>query len=164
MSCGVGHRHNSDPALLWLWCRLVATPLIRPLAWQPPCAKGAALEKAERLKEKKKRTGCQQNTGTSVTSWGQSKEPQMSPKIRRGAINAGGQTVSASWTWELNQSHFLWRGEDTLSVQYFYHLFGLTLLRYLSGSPTCSSLSWGWGLCGAPKALPPDANIPAVEI
>ena len=29
MSCGVGHRHGSDPALLWLWCRLVAKALIR---------------------------------------------------------------------------------------------------------------------------------------
>ena len=25
-----------DPALLWLWCRLVATALIRPLAREPP--------------------------------------------------------------------------------------------------------------------------------
>ena len=28
MSCGVGHRRGSDPALLWLWCRPVATALI----------------------------------------------------------------------------------------------------------------------------------------
>ena len=38
MSCGVGHRHGSDPALLWLWHRPVATALIRPLAWEPPNA------------------------------------------------------------------------------------------------------------------------------
>ena len=25
VSYGVGHRRGSDPALLWLWCRLVAT-------------------------------------------------------------------------------------------------------------------------------------------
>ena len=25
MSCGVGHRHGLDIALLWLWCRLAAT-------------------------------------------------------------------------------------------------------------------------------------------
>ena len=24
-----------DPALLWLWCRSVATALIQPLAWKP---------------------------------------------------------------------------------------------------------------------------------
>jgi len=36
-----------DPALLWLWCRPVATAPIRPLAWEPPCAAGAALEKAK---------------------------------------------------------------------------------------------------------------------
>ena len=25
LSCGVGHRHGSDPILLWLWCRPGAT-------------------------------------------------------------------------------------------------------------------------------------------
>ena len=31
-----------DSALLWLWCRPVATAPIRPLAWEPPYATGAA--------------------------------------------------------------------------------------------------------------------------
>ena len=48
MSCGVGHRCGSDPILLWLWCRPAATALIIPLAWEPPYAVGAALEKAKR--------------------------------------------------------------------------------------------------------------------
>ena len=39
--------------LLWLWCRLVAMALIRPLAWEPPGATGAALEKAKRKKRQK---------------------------------------------------------------------------------------------------------------
>ena len=43
-----------DPALLWLWCRPVATAPIRPLAWEPPYATGAALEKAKKDKKKKK--------------------------------------------------------------------------------------------------------------
>ena len=34
MSCGVGHRHDLDLALLLLWCRLEAAALIRPLAWE----------------------------------------------------------------------------------------------------------------------------------
>ena len=54
MSCGVGRRLGSDPVLLWLWCRLVATALILPLAWEPPHATSAALEKAKRQKRKKK--------------------------------------------------------------------------------------------------------------
>ena len=33
-----------DPALLWLWCRPVATSPIGPLAWEPPYATGAALK------------------------------------------------------------------------------------------------------------------------
>ena len=36
MSCGVGHRCGSDPALLWLWCRPAAAALILPLAWELP--------------------------------------------------------------------------------------------------------------------------------
>ena len=55
MSCGVGRRRGSDPELLWLWCRPAAAALIRPLAWDPPHAEGAALEKAKRPKKKKKR-------------------------------------------------------------------------------------------------------------
>ena len=38
MSCGVGCRRGSDPVLLWLWRRPVATALIRPLAWEPSYA------------------------------------------------------------------------------------------------------------------------------
>ena len=53
MSCGVGHRHGSDLALLWLWHRLVATAPIRALAWEPPYAAEVALEKAKRQKKKK---------------------------------------------------------------------------------------------------------------
>ena len=37
MSCGVDHRHSSDPVLLSLWCRPAAATPIRPLAWEPPC-------------------------------------------------------------------------------------------------------------------------------
>ena len=33
-----------DPVLLWLWCRLAAAALIRPPAWEPPYAEGAALK------------------------------------------------------------------------------------------------------------------------
>ena len=53
MSCGVGRRRDSDPALLWLWRRPVATAPIGPLAWEPPYAVGAALEKAKSQKNKK---------------------------------------------------------------------------------------------------------------
>ena len=44
MSCGVGHRHSSGLALLWLWRRPAATAPIRPLALEPPYATGVALE------------------------------------------------------------------------------------------------------------------------
>ena len=57
MSCGVAHRHGSDPTLLWLWHRLAAIVPIRPLAWELPYAMGAALksQKKEGRKEGRKK-------------------------------------------------------------------------------------------------------------
>ena len=52
MSCGIGCRCGSDPALLWLWCRPVAAAPIHPLSWGLPYAVGAALKS----KKKKKKT------------------------------------------------------------------------------------------------------------
>ena len=54
MSCGVGCRSGSDPALLWLWYRPAATAPIRPLAWEPPYASETALEKAKGQKNPNK--------------------------------------------------------------------------------------------------------------
>jgi len=56
VSCGVGCRRGSDPTLLWLWCRPVATAPIRPLAWEPPYAEGVAQEIAKRPKKKRMET------------------------------------------------------------------------------------------------------------
>ena len=44
MSCGVVRSYVLDLALLWLWHRPVAIVAIRPLAWEPPYAMGAALK------------------------------------------------------------------------------------------------------------------------
>ena len=52
MSCGVGCSGGSDPMLLWLWHRPMATAPIRPLAWESPCAAEVALEKTKRQKKK----------------------------------------------------------------------------------------------------------------
>ena len=41
---------SSDPELLWLWRRLVATAPIQPLAWEPLYAAEAAQEMAKRQK------------------------------------------------------------------------------------------------------------------
>ena len=54
MSCGVGSRCGSDPALPWLWRRPVATAPIQPQAWEPPYAMGMAQEMAKRQKTKTK--------------------------------------------------------------------------------------------------------------
>ena len=52
MSGGVGRRRGYTDTLLWLWCRLAAAAPIRPLAWEPPYALGAALGKAKRQQSK----------------------------------------------------------------------------------------------------------------
>ena len=51
MSCGVGHRHSLDLVLLWLWYRLAAEALIRPLAWELLYAVMAALKKKKEEEE-----------------------------------------------------------------------------------------------------------------
>ena len=55
MSYGVGHRCSVDPTLLWLWCRLMATALIGPLAWEHPYDVGAALKRQNNNKKKTKK-------------------------------------------------------------------------------------------------------------
>ena len=52
MNCGVGLRRGLDPVLLWLWRRPVATAPIRPLAWEPLYATGAALEEPKKQTDK----------------------------------------------------------------------------------------------------------------
>ena len=53
MICGVGRRHGSGLALLWLWCRPEASAPTGPLAWEPPYAAEVALEKEKKKKKKK---------------------------------------------------------------------------------------------------------------
>ena len=58
MSCGVGHKCGSDPTLLWLWCRLVATDPIGPVAWEPPYAAGTALKRQKDKTNKQTKKHC----------------------------------------------------------------------------------------------------------
>ena len=55
VSYGVGCRRSLNLLWLWLWCRPVAIAPIRPLAWEPPYAVRAALEKTKDKKKKKKK-------------------------------------------------------------------------------------------------------------
>ena len=50
VSCGVGHRHSSDPILLLLWCRQAAAAPIQPLAWELPYAANLALKRKKKKK------------------------------------------------------------------------------------------------------------------
>ena len=46
-------RGVKDLALPWLWLRPAAAPLIGPLAWELPCAAGAALKRKKSIKQPK---------------------------------------------------------------------------------------------------------------
>ena len=48
VSCGVGHKHGSDLALLLLWHRLAAIALIQPLAWELPYCHGCGPKKQKK--------------------------------------------------------------------------------------------------------------------
>ena len=64
MSCGVGRRLGSDPALLWLWPRWAAVTPIRPLAWESSYAMSVALKS-----KKKKQKQNKKNLGASGQVW-----------------------------------------------------------------------------------------------
>ena len=53
VSCGVGRRHGWDLALLWMWCRPVATVPIQPLSWESPYAMGEGLKGPKKTKQNK---------------------------------------------------------------------------------------------------------------
>ena len=79
VSCGVGHRLGSDLARLWLWHRLAAAALIRPLAWEPPYATGRALKskKKKKVPEAVRCIPCQPSASTFhplLTSKGYARE------------------------------------------------------------------------------------------
>ena len=52
VSSGVGRRGDSDPALLWLWCRLATAAPIGPLAWELPYSTGADLKNRQKRKRR----------------------------------------------------------------------------------------------------------------
>ena len=54
VSSGVGCTCSSDPALLWLCCRLAAVAPVWPLAWEPPYAMGVALKSKNKNKKTQK--------------------------------------------------------------------------------------------------------------
>ena len=62
VGCGVGCRHSSDPALLWLW--LAAVALIGPLTWESPYAAGVALKKQTNKKKTRGKTVTAKGKGT----------------------------------------------------------------------------------------------------
>ena len=109
MSCGVGRRRSSDLVLLWLWCRLVATALIRPLAWEPPYAEGVALKRTKYKKKKKKHgvpicgsvdgnpTGTHGDAGSipGLTLW------VKDPLLLRVVVGGHGPDLVLLWLWAL---------------------------------------------------------------
>ena len=65
VSRGVGRRRSSDLAWLWLWCRLAAIALIRPLAWEAAYAARVALKKPKKGVQEERRP-----VPWSASTWG----------------------------------------------------------------------------------------------
>ena len=59
----LSHRCGSDPALLWLWCKPVATAPIQALALEAPYAMGAALKKKKKKKKERKNNVVERDSG-----------------------------------------------------------------------------------------------------
>ena len=53
MSYAVCRRRSLDPVFLWLWRRPAVTALVQPLAWKPPYAVSATLNR-QKTKDKKR--------------------------------------------------------------------------------------------------------------
>jgi len=98
MSCGVGCRRGSDPALLRFWHRPVATAPIQPLAWEPPYAAGVALEKAKRQKQTNKTAVSFPFSSTLPTIKPRATRPKNSPMCRKGS-SAYDRTEVGAVTW-----------------------------------------------------------------
>ena len=79
MSCGVGRRRGSDPAILRLWRRPVATAPKGHLAWEPPYATGAAQENDKKTKTKKEEKSQIDNITHHLNEL--EKEEQTKPKV-----------------------------------------------------------------------------------
>ena len=89
-----------DPVLLWLWCRLAAAALFKPLARELPYAAGAALTRQKRKKKKQNkktrkstRGGWLKTTGSVVSVLGllQSYPPLMTTSLAAAAAAAAAE-------------------------------------------------------------------------
>ena len=66
LNCGVtGHRHGSDPMLLWLWGRPAAVAPIGPLRCELPYAAGVALKSKKKKREREKQADFRPNFSTT---------------------------------------------------------------------------------------------------
>ena len=102
MSCGVGQRCGSDPALLWLWRRPAAVALIQPLAWELPYAVGVALKEQNKTKQNKTKIFLQR-------VWKRRKGNTSKSYCLKGKCNVNTQTcfrecwsMGGSASWEIN--------------------------------------------------------------
>ena len=98
MSCGVGRRHSSDPALLWLWRRLVTTAPIRPPPWELPYAAEVSQENGKKTKTKQNKKQQQQKESdcSSVCGGGSSSVHGLVQWVNESSVGASAARIRSS--------------------------------------------------------------------
>ena len=69
VSCGIGHRCSSDPALEWFWHRPAAATPVELLAWEPPYVTGVGLKRQKTTTTKKSRFQLRHKLKPLQESW-----------------------------------------------------------------------------------------------
>ena len=97
MSFDVGCRLSSDPALLWLWCRLAAAALIQPLAGELPYATGAVLKRKKKRESERDKYPKLAMPGEGEDSMGtEGRDPHLASGIQ-GRLPGGGELQAEDW-------------------------------------------------------------------
>ena len=153
MSCGVGRSSGSDPALLWLWCRLAAIAPIWPLAWEPPYAVGVALISQKKKKKNKEKANPKvaflwRTIGPGLFS------PMLSPA--RSLCNQHCRLTAVHSTYAfVVYRHYSCRWEFTGSAHSSYIGFQLgnsNICNQLQWDKDKHSLVWGWWTFTKPRS------------
>ena len=105
LCCGLWLQPQLDLAMVWLWCRPVATAPIQPLAWESPYVMGAALKRQRKKKERQENVPLFYKLPSGQTHW-KAREREI---LRIGGLCSGEYLIleDTSERWEARK-YCLW--------------------------------------------------------